>query len=346
MQLEIWHITGQSFHFGRHGLGQEESGVHFPSDSLFAALVSRLVELKGSDAVKPWIDQFIKDPPIFVLSSAFPRAGKIRFFPKPILPLTTEGSDRSIRLKDLKRVKYISEQVFRSLIDGISLTDAFQNSKSLHDGAVLYSAAESGVLPEALDSVDSHIWMIEPRPRVAIGRLDAKSNLFFTGRTVFSKDCGLWFAVRWFERSKKLESDLAMLLTDLGDAGLGGDRSSGFGSARIEPAGVIELPDAAGSSWITLSRYLPRREEINALLPGEAAYSIETVGGWVDSPVRKSERRRSINMLAEGSILGSAKRQVPGQIVDLQPVYGGAKPLGHEAWRSGLALAVGLKSRS
>ena len=52
MEIDVWHINGNGFHFGRHGLEQEESRIHFPSDSLFAALVARMVELYGASEVE------------------------------------------------------------------------------------------------------------------------------------------------------------------------------------------------------------------------------------------------------------------------------------------------------
>ena len=82
MLLDTWTITGKGFHFGKHGLGQEETLIHLPSDSLFAALAARLAALKGSQAVAEWMQPFCDGDPPFVLSSAFPFAGKVRFFPR------------------------------------------------------------------------------------------------------------------------------------------------------------------------------------------------------------------------------------------------------------------------
>ena len=105
----------------------------------------------------------------------------------------------------------------------------------------------------------------------------------------------------------------------------------------------LELPDPAGKPWVALSRYLPRPDEVSALSDPQAAYSVETVGGWASSMERKQERRRVVRMLAEGSVLGPVERPVPGQVVDVQPVYEGVRSFGHAIWRSGLAAAVGIE---
>lgn len=340
MQLDIWHITGDGFHFGRHGLGQEESGLHVPSDTLFAALIARLAEFRGAEAAHEFAMGMQNDPPPFALSSAFPYAGEVRFFPVP-LRRPEEPKDGGPRSKDLKRVKFVSENVFRDMLSGSGLADAFHSGVKLHDGRAVLKQIDESLLPATVRE-DRSIWSLEKRPRVTVGRVVHNSQIYHTGRTVFRHRCGLWFGVRWLQRSDETGRTLEVLLAELGDAGLGGERSTGFGKCTIERAGSLNLPDHDDGLWVTLSRYLPRPDEINALRASEATYTMEVVGGWIDSPVSKSERRRTVRLLAEGAVLGPVRRIVPGQIVDVQPDYKGKQPLGHPVWRSGLALAVGL----
>lgn len=340
MQLDIWHIQGEGFHFGRHGLGQEASGEHVPSDSLFAALVARLAELDAG-AVSPFVAAFQSESPPFVLTSAFPRAGNIRFFPAPLRPPPAESKPENSRPKDLKKVKFVSEEVFGKLLNGSLLAEFLGESKpALHGKSVVLTPAEFEKLPEAVKE-SSRIYGTERRPRVTIGRAAQNSQLYFTGRTAFHKDCGLWFGVQWFDRAP--EAVFQNLLADLGEAGLGGERSTGFGKCKIESAGILTLPDPSATGlWVSLSRYLPRADEVKTLSADGAAYTIETVGGWATSPVSVSERRRAVRMLAEGAVLGQTQRTAPGDLADVQPDYDGKQPLGHPVWRNGRAVAVGL----
>ena len=96
---------------------------------------------------------------------------------------------------------------------------------------------------------------------------------------------------------------------------------------------------------MTLSRYLPKEDEVSALGHDSTAYSIKAVGGWVDSPTNMGQRRKLVNLIEEGSVIGEKPpRDVPGQMVDVQPTYrSGSKPLGHEVYRNGFALAVGME---
>lgn len=342
MQLTIWHISGKGFHFGRRGLEQEETGHHLPSDSLTAALIARWVELLGASAANSLVDRLKQEPPPFVLSSAFPRAGDVCFFPAPLQP--PEALPRGgPHPKHLKRVAYVSEAAFRDMLAGVKLSKVFTSSQALHGGGILVAQSDWARLPKAVKD-EGRIWSVEKRPRVTVDRGAQSSTLYFTGRTTFNDHCGLWFGVRWLVNDADLTQALADGLIDLADAGIGGDRNSGFGASTIEQHGHLELPDGAQRTWITLSRYLPRPDELTALQHTRSAYALETIGGWIDSPVSKAERRIPVRLLAEGAVLGPLDRIVPGQIVDVQPDYKGTRPLGHAVYRSGLALAVGLEA--
>ncbi|MCX7839790.1 MAG: type III-A CRISPR-associated RAMP protein Csm4, partial [Anaerolineae bacterium] len=281
--------------------------------------------------------------PPCVFSSAFPRAGDVCLFPTPleVPPLPKPGAPK---YKDVKKCRYVSPRVFNALIAGESLVDWLDKDKDkvqIQSKAVLLDPSEKNQLPPHVRN-EEKIWSIEKRPRVTVGRAVTNSQIFHVGQVVFHKDCGLWFAVRWLRRDPDIEQLVTDALTDLGEVGLGGERSVGLGKAKIERQGTLELPDVTGAHWVTLSRYLPNADEMDALGNG-IAYTIQTIPGWVWSPTNKSERRRTVQMIAEGAVLGRVARAVPGQIVDVQPDYEGTRPLGHPVWRNGRALAVGYK---
>jgi CRISPR-associated protein Csm4 len=342
MQLDTWNITGSGFHFGQQGLGQEATSITLSSDSLFAALLARLVVTEGQAAVAALIKHFFQEPPPFVLSSTFPYIGGVRLFPVP----NRQGGG-STRHKDLKKVRYISEGLFRQMCAGAALGDFYEKSIRLQKNQVLVSEVEAKDLPLAVRSQTLPIWDVEQRPRVKIGRGVQNSTIYFTGRVTFAPECGLWFAVGWHSTQPDLKLILAKLLADLGQAGLGGERSAGFGACYIQPSSSIDLPAPGDGLWVTLSRYIPRFDEMEVLKHPAASYLVETVGGWLGSPVSSGQRRRMAAMLVEGSILGPVSRLVPGQMVDVRPSYPTqVDPLGHPVYRSGLALAVGMQGGS
>jgi CRISPR-associated protein Csm4 len=346
MQLEIWHIDGDSFHFGRRGLGLEESSVSFPSDSLFAALVARKAILHGDQETAAFGKDFKKRKPPFVLTSAFPRAGKVRFFPPPMLKLGTLPADGP-RPKKLKRVQFVSERVFRRLIAGESLASLWGQTEKAHQDTIVFFDEERERFPKAFRQTEPRklqLWKVVRRPRVTIERHSSASSIYHSGQTAFNHGCGLWFGIQWIKDGhEQVAEQVQCLLDDLGHAGLGGERSSGFGVCQFKRIETLTFPDPEGSYWTNLSRYLIHETETDLLRAPQAAYALQNVGGWVGTLESKAQRRRSLNLLVEGSVLGATDHQPPGQMVDVQPDYDGQQPLDHEVWRNGFAVAVGVQ---
>ncbi len=342
MQIQSWSIRGRSFHFGLHGMGQEETSATMPSDSLFAALVARLARSDGSQAVEEFCRPFVGHAPPFLLTSTFPLAGDVRFFPPPLSarrpPDKTEADAKSF-----KRVMYVSEQLYRHLLDGAMLAELNGvHEPYLQGGKVWTSEDEFKRLPEAVQK-EGKLWGEEQRPRVTLDRASQASTLFFTGQVTFVEDCGLWFGIRWLDADEQMRKTVHKLLDDLSDAGLGAERNSGLGAARIIELGILELPDSTGK-WTNLSRYLPQADEMDTLRHKDSAYTLQRVGGWLDSPIRTGQRRKTINILEEGSVFGCLPTAFPGQVADVRPRYKtDDDPLKHPVYRSGLTLAVGLK---
>ncbi len=351
MQLQTWKIRGRgAFHFGEHGIGLESSRLTWPSDSLFAALIARLVALRGAEAAEAWLGtaDAPQTPPL-ALTSTFPYAGSVRFFPVPKASLRGEPP-QGVRHKDLKKARFVSGGIYRRLLDGARLADVFAEAVRLHNKTLWVLKDESKNLPIQHDErgrlipvKNRRFWAAEKRPRVAVGRAPNNSNLFHVGGARFADDCGLWFGVQWLSGEAELHALFENLLADLGHAGLGAERSAGYGQAEISQWENLTFPDPDGGMWTTLSRYLPAEDETAALTAEGAAYQIQRVGGWMDG---RGLRRRAVNLLAEGAVLGPLGKPSPyGTSVDARPVPNQArndsfqKPE-HPVWRVGLAVAV------
>jgi len=346
MNLEIWSLYGSAFHFGEQGLGQEKTRACWSSDSLFAALIARLAALKGAAGVENWMKPFLENRTPFLLTSLFPFAGEVYFFPVPLAAALPDGRPmpENVQAKDLKKVQFVSERLYRLLLSGSSLLDILPQRQELHGGRVWLTAEEQKALPPPPRKGEPlKIWHIEKRPRVTIDRVANTSNLFHTGAVHFAPGCGLWFGVQWMEAATDRQL-FEQLLYDLGEAGLGAERSVGYGKGTFQKRGVLDLPDPK-TMWTSLSRYLPRQAEMGVFDSRRAAWRVQTVGGWLDSPLKSGQRRRAINLVQEGATLQMpAGIQPPfGQIVDVRPRYrtGEEYPVPHAVYRSGLTVAVG-----
>lgn len=358
MQIDVWKINGKVFHFGEHGLDQEVTLAVFPSDSLYAALIARLAELKGAEAVADFIQPFKDGKPPFLLTSTFPYAGDVLFFPM-LIPLKVDEQalkKQDMSFKDIKKLGYVSKEIFEALQQGKPIHEVLHKKNTLQGKKVLISQSREEIdgLPEDMkkwfeipenkrqETPSPSLWKIEKRPRVTLDRVSNKSQIYHTGQVYFAKDCGLWFGVYWLDETYREQTET--LFYELGDAGLGGERSVGLGKSKFEKAKVqVDLPIGTNGVWTNLSRFIPSQEDISALLAEHSRYTIRRVGGWVTSPTGLGQRRKTVNLITEGAILAQTANPYPGMVADVSPNYNSqGNPLGHPVYRVGYAFPVAL----
>ncbi len=336
-----------AFHFGLHGIGVEETAERCPSDTLYAALLVEAQRAGRQFFAPPEThdDTQPLDPPL-LLSSCFPYAGDVILLPRPQLPLPISPGrlEGELKLAKLaKKLRYVSPTIFRLILaQQPGALDPYLPGGSAGqlamDGAV-WAAHDDGALPQ-----EEAFWRIASMPHVAVDRAQSASNYYETGQVHFAPGCGL--ALLCQERSPGAAAELHDLLTRLGDSGLGGRRSYGLGQFRPEPATPLDLVTSAEPrQMVLLSRYRPSPAELAGGVLGEgAAYDLVQVGGWLQSPADVPiQRRRSVRMLAEGSVinlLAGGARPI-GTVCDVRPVYSSAS-FPHPVWRYGLALGVGI----
>jgi len=376
--LTLYHLHfGGSLHLGRRGVGQEQTGVHLPADSLFAALVATLVEAgQDPEELVKLFPGYAEAPavpaPPFLLTSAFPYAGEVRFYCPPPLghwPISEQVRER--RLKELKRIKFVSEAIFEKLCRGEAL-DAWlppeqeatgtEPGRYLQGRALWLTAGEVAALPEAMRRAGKvarphsalallKVWQIHQVPRVSVDRIRNASNIFHTGRLTFSQDCGLWFGIAW--RDEAWRPWLTAALALLADSGLGAERAVGYGHFTWqEKAAPRHWPSPRPDDlFITLSRYHPRSDELPQVLADEAAaYGLVSVGGWFASPEDSAQRRRRVWLVTEGSVLRAGQDRTWGDIIDVRPTYADEAseitPFAHPVWRYGLACPVAFTGQA
>ena len=114
---------------------------------------------------------------------------------------------------------------------------------------------------------------------------------------------------------------------------------------RFPRTGNLTLPDPQ-SAWTSLSRYLPRPQEMAAFRHPRAAWKVQTVGGWLVSPQKGGQRRRPVQMVQEGATLGLPGESRPpfGRVADVRPRYatGVEYPVEHAVYRCGYTVAIGF----
>jgi CRISPR-associated protein Csm4 len=284
-------VFSSGLHVGTRGVNLEESNVSIPSDTLFAALVDAYRRTGGDPAafVAPFPHEGVPGNPPFLLTSAFPFAGEVRFFPV-LVPLQRIFKEKTLkdRRKDIQKIRYLSESLWRRMTNGEQLDDWLfpedehsepETGVALQGKTLWLTLEDCKGLPDQFQRDLKTRYPISPRalrehkvymdcrvPRVTVDRINLASNIFHAGRVTFAPGCGLWLGVEW--RAPRVvvdgtpyEQAFRQTLALLRDDGLGGERTSGYGAFTYEEKGPLALPDVqTGGLALLLSRYHPKTE--------------------------------------------------------------------------------------
>lgn len=290
------------FHIGEPGLGLEASLPWVPSDLLFSAICNAYASLFGKEEVEELLDSFLASPP-FLITSAFPFHKDTLLLPRPQMPPKLE--DRG-KLKDLKKKEFIPMEVFERWVRG-------------------------EVLPSEIKDVDA----VRPEllPSVALDRENMTSGIYFRSALFFRKESGLFFLLRLFEED--LVDKIKGTIKFLGDMGIGGERSLGYGHFELlsfEETNLFPPPNDS-SPILTLSLVVPSKEDDLDL--STSYYKLVLRGGWTTSPFYpKQMRKKRIWMLGEGSVF---PKPIKGQMLDITP-----EGFPHRVYRYALAFPLGV----
>ena len=323
-------------HVAERGVGIEETAEFVHSDTLFSALCSVVRLGWGESELEHFLAPFRAGEPPFLVSSAFPFAGPVRFLPKPQLALPSPPPDDA--RKRLRQTRWVSFGLFQAWLSGQLPGDAFTPEAFLPAVAAWLLPSESRALPRSFTRDGIPLWVRDVVPRVAIDRVTSASQVFRSGRLRFGPESGLFVLVEWRDASWRPLVETA--LAELGQLGLGGLRSTGHGQFTLEPGEESDVPEQEQPvGLVTLSLYAPTRHELAAGVLGPAArYDLVLRGGWIASPDGSSYRRRELRMISEGSLVAQPPgTTVRGHLVDVTPEV---MRTVHPVYRYGFAFAV------
>jgi CRISPR-associated protein Csm4 len=286
------------FHIGEPGIGLEACQSYVPADLLFSALCNAYGALFGKDELESLLNSFLSSPP-FLISSAFPFCKDTLFFPPPLIPPNIKEEHR----KDVKKRQFIPLQAFNQWIKGEEISYPFEKFE-----------LEVAVLPS-----------------VALDRVNMSSEIYHRSALFFPKESGLFFLLRLNDEGmlEKFKGALELL----GDMGIGGERSLGYGYFKVKSFEEKSLLPPPNSSILTLSPVVPSPSD--AIDLSQCFYQLSPRGGWISSIFEKRQgRRKRIWMLGEGSVF---PKPIKGQLVDLTP-----EGFPHKVYRYAFAFPVGV----
>lgn len=320
-QLHLGRTTGAA---QTGSLGLEKTETYISADTLFSAICQTWSTFYDTECLTDFLNQYKaeNDALPFTLTSAFPYADNINFFPRP---LTWKDNT-----KESKRVQFVSQSIFQKILSGNA--PPFHKEHLINTDKVWVSSEEKSQLKS------NEIWKTDTRPRVSIDRQTDESSIWHVQTVQFNKSCGLWFAAKY--DSDETKQKVETLLRVLGDNGIGGERNVGYGQFKISPV-EGDLPTAEDSThFVTLSPICPKcPEQLEHLLNGDFAYNLSPITGWVGTAGTHIQRKK-IRMFTEGSVLNSSDGPV-GRLVDLRP-----ENWEHPVYRYGYAWQIGIKGAS
>ena len=352
-QLHLGRATGPA-QTGK--LGLEKTETYIPADTLFSAICQTWATFYDPTSLTDFFNQYTAENGSlpFTLTSAFPYADNVYFFPRPLTLRESKDTPEEVKAeakKKIKKLQFVSAHLFCHIISGhlpefseakpITITIKGEKVYTANGEKVWVSAEENKQLSAALrpsnesENEDITISETATRPRVTIGAQNAGSEIWHLQTLQFNKKCGLWFAADFDndETKHKIET----LLRVIGDNGIGGERNAGYGAFDFDTAS-IEIPEAQSSNqFMTLSPICPKSaDELTHLCKGDVAYTLTPSSGWVSGPGTVA-RRKQVNMFVEGSVLNTTHETI-GRLVDLKP-----KGHPHSVYRYGYAWQVRLK---
>lgn len=360
--MSVWKLVKLKFgnspvHFGEVGIGLEQSSDRIRSDSLFSAWISAYARLFGKAGVEELLERFRSEPqPPVRMSSTFiyshPEGkNEIYYLPRPLkFPLKYPDEDLQF-FKEYKKLTYLPIPVWHRWYQGEGFTT--NDAQELID-KTKKAGTGNGALHQAGTFNYGETFKTEKRPKIAVDRVTAATNLYHTGFVQFNWDqqnneicslAGLYFLLEFPKEDKSLETNLHAALSLLGEEGLGGRRSSGAGRFEIEwesslpkdwqkilkPAKDMTHHCAISLFWDDDSSVL------KDLITDKCSYEIQERRGWIaGSPSGRNLRRKSVQMFLEGSVFPHPPL---GKLADVTP--GGFKE--HTIYRNGIALSIPIK---
>lgn len=359
--MREWKLVRLNFgqnkvHFGRLGIGIEETNERLSSDALFSALITAYARLFSPQAVTNLLEQF-REPnnPPFRLSSTFVYQQLedkiIDYLPKPLqFPYHYPDKDLDF-FKTYKKLKYLPIEIWHNWYQKKGFTSSRSDSNSDYSQLVQETEGKSsGKLQQAGVFSYGKSFQKALIPKIAVDRITRATNLYHTGFIQFNcqpqKQSGLYFLIQFSQKNEKLETELKAVLNLLEETGLGGERSSGAGQFKSQWFNLSQL----NKTWqnILKSPELTHHtlvslfwdSSINQDFLQDAVYEIQECGGWI---ANTNLRRKMVRMFAEGSVF----KQLPqGKLADVTPAQlldNHKKPKFHSIYRSGISLSLPIK---
>lgn len=313
--FRIYRLNFRSpLHIGVEGTSREDVSTFMHSDTILGAVFSLAIK------INPQLCQELLNCSVKV-SSAFPffknTSGVDYFAPAPLLPperMFSIPKDDYLLEKKLKKLNLIPLGWFGKILNGETIF------------------IEEDTIVKIKQKL-SDIYKTMITPKVALDRTTQDSSFYHYGELHFEKG-GLFFMAEFenIEVQNRFEAVLALL----GDEGLGGKRTAGYGLFDVEVGAIeLEIPESS-EKYLLFSLYWPPKNERKALSLADSSYHLIRRTGWFLLDDGRSFRRKPLWMFLEGSVLNI---HPDGGVADVTPEVISDKRI----YRFGQAFSVPIR---
>ncbi len=282
------------------------------SDTIYAAIM-QVIALFG------------KQPDIsdFAISSLFPcfildeKNKNFEFF-FPVLKLPKKIDENTRDIKKLKKIKYLSKELFEKQINGdveLFNSDEILAAKEfgLNKNSNLFHDEKTG----KIDEKKASLFYSEEVPRVMVPRQEGNSEPFYFEKLYLNTNYWSLYLLAT-GNIEKLENYLNIL----GEFGIGSDKTYGYGRFELIATKIpinFKLPDN-NSHFANLSLFIPE-DNISYDLD-QSFFTITKRGGYITTYPYTTYRKKSVYFFEEGSLIKLNRKPdnfVAGKLVDVTP---------------------------
>lgn len=302
---------------GKENYDFSESVLH--SDTISSALAA----IRAQSGKKDGICNFLQS---FRISSAFPYYRDRYFLPRPVgrLNISVKGQSEHQYRKKLKNVNFLELQIWNRLINGEKIE---VEENQIHKDFIVCGQLDT-----------NSIMKKEVTQRVTVPRHDyAEASPFFFEWTYYNHEAGLYFIT---DAKGALLNEIVSLFKQLGETGIGTDKSIGGGKFEVETSQFFITTPEVCQKHMLLSLYIPDKNEFEHLDLSHSSYKLCLRNGYIagsENPKFCHLKKKSVFMFTEGSVIHS-KESPEGKIVNLRPEWNDIEL--HDVFRSGKALSI------
>ncbi|MDO5725884.1 MAG: type III-A CRISPR-associated RAMP protein Csm4 [Tissierellia bacterium] len=280
----------------------DSNQIEISADILFSAIVNEAASM-GEEKCAEILELFMKDR--LIISDAFPSIKDELFLPKPLIS-NFEDSGDSNEKKAFKKLKFIP----------LSKWEEFINGKSN---------------PDELNQLFSNFGTSELNTKIKHS-ISGEHDIYNISYFRFQANSGLYFLLGY-----ELDSDYEKfeeLLHDLSFTGIGGKKSSGWGSfVFIEidtPKELLNRLNTPNSNML-LTTSMAKESELKFIFEKDCSYRVSRRGGFIYTENKNAindntKRKQTMHFFKSGSIFD---KRFEGDIFEI------GKGFSHSVYRYG-----------